>query len=181
MSLKIKWSGKRDSNPRPSAWKADALANWAIPANLICYANISRKVAPHIDSENILSKTWRKFFNGGEGRIWTSEGWAGRFTVCSLWPLGNLSTLRSCLILQWSQRRESNPRPTDYKSVALPSELRWQPSYQCTIRQYNSLIILFQAPNWSKMKNYLIASLHLLIKSSYFTELQNYNPIYTLW
>jgi hypothetical protein len=22
-----KWSGKRDSNPRPSAWKADALAN----------------------------------------------------------------------------------------------------------------------------------------------------------
>jgi hypothetical protein len=25
----------------------------------------------------------------------------------------------------WSQRRESNPRPTDYKSVALPSELRW--------------------------------------------------------
>ena len=24
---KIKWSGKRDSNPRPSTWKADALAN----------------------------------------------------------------------------------------------------------------------------------------------------------
>ena len=24
-----------------------------------------------------------------------------------------------------SQRRESNPRPTDYKSVALPTELRW--------------------------------------------------------
>ena len=23
----IYWSGKRDSNPRPSAWKADALAN----------------------------------------------------------------------------------------------------------------------------------------------------------
>ena len=28
---------------------------------------------------------------GGEGRIRTSEGYAGRFTVCSLWPLGNLS------------------------------------------------------------------------------------------
>ena len=25
----------------------------------------------------------------------------------------------------WSQRRDSNPRPTDYKSVALPTELRW--------------------------------------------------------
>jgi hypothetical protein len=30
---------------------------------------------------------------GGEGRIRTSEGFAGRFTVCSLWPLGNLSTI----------------------------------------------------------------------------------------
>jgi hypothetical protein len=26
----------------------------------------------------------------------------------------------------WSQRRDSNPRPTDYKSVALPTELRWR-------------------------------------------------------
>ncbi len=25
----------------------------------------------------------------------------------------------------WSQRRDSNPRPTDYKSAALPTELRW--------------------------------------------------------
>ena len=31
----------------------------------------------------------------------------------------------SPLSFKWSQRRESNPRPTDYKSVALPSELRW--------------------------------------------------------
>ncbi len=29
------------------------------------------------------------------------------------------------LPLKWSQRRDSNPRPTDYKSVALPAELRW--------------------------------------------------------
>ena len=29
------------------------------------------------------------------------------------------------LDLKWSQRRDSNPRPTDYKSVALPAELRW--------------------------------------------------------
>ena len=27
-----KWSGKRGSNPQPTAWKAVALANWAIPA-----------------------------------------------------------------------------------------------------------------------------------------------------
>src|SRR5881397_1115482 len=80
---------------------------------------------------------------GGEGRIRTSEGSAGRFTVCSLWPLGNLSTrllgnsrsaqlhgpietaapLRSASGLtrmRWSWRRDSNPRPADYKSAALP-------------------------------------------------------------
>ena len=34
---------------------------------------------------------------GGEGRIRTSEGCAGRFTVCSLWPLGNLSRLKYVL------------------------------------------------------------------------------------
>ena len=38
-----------------------------------------------------LSPTWLEKFPGGEGRIRTSEGFAGRFTVCSLWPLGNLS------------------------------------------------------------------------------------------
>src|SRR6266581_8889570 len=27
------WSGKRDSNPRPSAWKADALATELFPLN----------------------------------------------------------------------------------------------------------------------------------------------------
>ncbi len=32
-----------------------------------------------------------KFEYGGGGRIRTIEGSAGRFTVCSLWPLGNPS------------------------------------------------------------------------------------------
>jgi hypothetical protein len=38
-------------------------------------------------------------------------------------PFGHSGT--SPQIFMQSQRRESNPRPTDYKSVALPSELRW--------------------------------------------------------
>src|SRR5512143_3527569 len=42
-----------------------------------------------------------------------SKAIAGRFTVCSLWPLGHLSTT-------WSRWPESNWQPTDYKSVALP-------------------------------------------------------------
>jgi hypothetical protein len=36
---------------------------------------------------------------GGEGRIRTSEGIANRFTVCPLWPLGNLSDSKSSLFL----------------------------------------------------------------------------------
>ena len=136
-----RWSGKRDSNPRPSAWKADALANWAIPAS----------------STNLKTQD-------GEGRIRTSEGWADRFTVCSLWPLGNLPALiggrlkitssatrrqylkntrpqrgaktlkfsfQSCQF-RWSWQRDSNPRPADYKSAALPTELR-QPSKRKTL------------------------------------------------
>jgi|YelNatPaOPRAMG01_1025707.scaffolds.fasta_scaffold32074_5 hypothetical protein len=42
---------------------------------------------------------------------------ANGFTVRPHWPLGHLSFN--------SQRRDLNPRPTDYKSVALPTELRW--------------------------------------------------------
>ena len=49
------------------------------------------------------------------------KAYAGRFTVCSLWPLGNLSlghrSLKQTHLSRW---RESNSQPTDYKSVALP-------------------------------------------------------------
>lgn len=30
------------------------------------------------------------------------------------------------IAFNWCQREESNLRPTDYESVALPTELRWQ-------------------------------------------------------
>ena len=45
---------------------------------------------------------------------------ADRFTVCSLWPLGNPSA-------SWSWRWDLNPQPADYKSAALPIELRQRP------------------------------------------------------
>jgi hypothetical protein len=105
------WSGKRDSNPRPSAWKADALATELLP--------LIRSTVIHLQT----SSKERLFINGGGGRIRTSVGCAGRFTVCSLWPLGNPS--RFC-IANWSWRWDSNPQPADYKSAALPVELRQQ-------------------------------------------------------
>ncbi len=64
-------SGKRDSNPRPSAWKADALP---LSYSRIKYYNF-----------------FKAKITGGEGRIRTSEGRANGFTARPLWPLGYLS------------------------------------------------------------------------------------------
>ena len=54
---------------------------------------------------------------GGGGWIRTIEVEDNRFTVCPLWPLGNSS------VFTWSWWTDSNPRPADYKSAALPTEL----------------------------------------------------------
>ena len=54
-------------------------------------------------------------YSNGWRRIRTFEGVANRFTVCPLWPLGNSSI--------WSWWTDLNPRPADYKSAALPTEL----------------------------------------------------------
>jgi hypothetical protein len=68
----------------------------------------------------------------GEG-FEPSKADAGRFTVCSRWPLGyptprTPSPTRS----HQSRRRGSNSRPPDYKSGALPAELRRR--YRCPTR-----------------------------------------------
>ena len=80
------------------------------------------------------------FSSRGGGRIRTSVGEAGRFTVCSLWPLGhtpgrapaarcrtpNYGSKRHRLFngtqtpQDQSPGRDSNPRPAAYKAAALP-------------------------------------------------------------
>ena len=69
------------------------------------------------------------------------------FTVRPIWPLWNLPDLNFGILelgnfgieghlqfpnwqfrnfkIPWSHLSESNQRPTDYKSVALPAELKW--------------------------------------------------------
>ena len=45
--------------------------------------------------------------------------------------------------LDWSQRRDSNPRPSDYKSEALPAMLRWRKQADaCSIHECNGKTIL---------------------------------------
>ena len=61
---------------------------------------------------------------GGRGWIRTTEVADDRFTVCSLWPLGNPSVyIKLNCFTFWSWWLESNPQPADYKSAALPVEL----------------------------------------------------------
>ena len=87
----FKWSGKRDSNPRPSAWKADALPlsysrTHYIGATLcVCPSSFGPVSALAEAGPHKLS------IYGGEGRIRTFEGRASGFTARPLWPLGYLS------------------------------------------------------------------------------------------
>ena len=74
---------------------------------------------------------------GGRGWIRTTEAISNRFTVCPLWPLGNSP------ILNWSWWTDSNPRPADYKSAALPTELHQRKRYferSINISQINHLV-----------------------------------------
>src|SRR6476620_3459181 len=82
---------------------------------------------------------------------------SGRFTVCSLWPLGNHAVSltsptsfigsKGSIKLKWSCSQESNLRPTVYKTVALPTELE-QPIHQRNLDEseiYNGYLKQFQA------------------------------------
>ena len=93
------WSGKRGSNSRPSAWKADAL-----PTELF----------PHIF-------WWREVDLNHRRRTPTGLQPA---------PFGHLGIPPYRSFMHYikeqgeSWRWDSNPQPADYKSAALPVELR---------------------------------------------------------
>ena len=91
------WSERRVSNPQPPAWKAGAL-----PIELL--------------SLNLTLNNATTIVQCGDRRIRTSEV---ETTDLQSVPFGHsgISPLKK------SRRRDSNPRPTDYKSVALPAEL----------------------------------------------------------
>ena len=87
------WSGRRDSNPRPTAWKAVTL-----PLSYSrCFADF-----------------------GGERRIRTSVGHSPADLQSAAFDRSAISPFD---VSRWSWRRDSNPRPADYKSAALPTEL----------------------------------------------------------
>ncbi|MDI3523342.1 MAG: hypothetical protein PWQ27_947 [Kosmotoga sp.] len=59
--------------------------------------------------------------NGGKGWVRTTVGVPPADLQSA--PFDHSGTLPPLTV--WSQRRDSNPQPADYKSAALPVELRW--------------------------------------------------------
>ena len=108
-------SGRRGSNPRPTAWKAVALPTELLPL-LPAVASAQTGVIL-IFWYSLPAFAKAKAGAVGKDGFEPPNSEEDRFTVCCRWPLGYLPLL--------SQRRDSNPRPADYKSAALPTELLW--------------------------------------------------------
>ena len=87
------WWGKDNSSLSLLALRAVACGN---VLSLALESNLSRRFLPFPLSANIVYACRGNHItvvnNGGGGRIRTFEVDDGRFTVCSLWPLGNPTT-----------------------------------------------------------------------------------------
>ena len=163
------WSGRRGSNPRPTAWKAVTLPlsySRLRARQLRCFAlrrasplraSLSRLSVPLASDRPRLflcrlplalptiarcpapasglacqPKLAKRAKVGGEGRTRTFEA-LGRQIYSLLRLTASLPRqlsvygvrVRTCVVgepalVAWSWRRDSNPRPADYKSAALP-------------------------------------------------------------
>ncbi len=89
------WSGRRDSNPRPSPWQGDALplSHFRIWCGWRDLNPHGRPLDPKSSASANSATPAYIFINGGGRRIRTFEVVDNRFTVCPLWPLGNPSVL----------------------------------------------------------------------------------------
>src|SRR6266498_2165345 len=133
------WSGKRDSNPRPPAWKAGALP--------LSYSREYAHATPSMPERTPVARAAmsRPSFSGhprsDPGSPHPLQWWGGedsnprRHTPADLQsaPFGHLGTspnLPACerasskttntTRKRWRWREDLNPRPTAYKAVALP-------------------------------------------------------------
>src|SRR5262249_44169854 len=104
------WSGKRDSNPRPPAWKAGALP--------LSYSRIpSRRAVARPRSwwgEEDLNPRRRSPADLQSAPF----GQLGYLPACLQTVTPRDETLNDRNVWRW--REDLNPRPTAYKAVALP-------------------------------------------------------------
>ena len=109
---RLKSSGRRGSNSRHSAWKADALPTELLPlGNFLKQFNACENVGV-IGIEPIQSKTTE---------LQSAPALQLRRTPKTFCNINNVQDI--LLVSRW---RDSNPRPVDYKSTALATELHRQ-------------------------------------------------------
>ena len=129
-SCYLHWSGKRDSNSQPSAWKADALPielfprtnihmrSWSVfTRNLACSVVEGGGFEPPKASPTDLQSV--PFGRSGTPPRNRSQKQESRSQNNAFWFLSS-----GFRFLAWSWRWDLNPQPADYKSAALPIELR---------------------------------------------------------
>ena len=84
----VRWSGRRGSNSRPSAWKADALSTELLPQKYRCRSDPE----PHPETGCAGLLHSERISVGSDG-FEPPKAYASRFTVCPIWPLWYLPIL----------------------------------------------------------------------------------------
>jgi hypothetical protein len=124
-------SGRRDSNPRPTAWKAVTLPTELLPQR----STFHDLCLPDDNRQDCIG--------GGQGRIRTSEGARptdlqsvafDRFATC---PTGFMETQDPApgpdIAIFKSWRWDSNPQPADYKQHDRQLTTAWQRSSELAV------------------------------------------------
>ena len=131
LELRWRWSGKRDSNPRHSAWKADALPTELFPhrCNRFAACNAGQTTGWRVVD---LNHRRRKPADLQSAPIDPSGNPPVLLHLCGCAVVSSAAWLqdrgsgckdRVVRRVAWSWRWDSNPQPADYKSAALPIEL----------------------------------------------------------
>ncbi len=122
------WSGRRDSNPRPTAWKAVTLPLSYSRNSGLRRVNVNRKSGNRFGAFFLSFPDYRFSLpdRGGQGRIRTSVArsaadlQSAAINHSATCPSSKESNDPACARRFWSRRWDSNPQPSDYKSDALP-------------------------------------------------------------
>ena len=108
------WSGRRGSNSRPLAWKANALSTELLPQKQTASEQLTHCLKTSCNPDRFGK--WEEMDSNHRRRTPADLqsapfGHSGIFPIFSqlLYPPPEL----------WSRWRDSNPRPRDYKSRAL--------------------------------------------------------------
>src|SRR6266568_9233636 len=110
------WSGKRDSNPRHSAWKADALPTELFPRSARSERPLSSRRSRHFQWRGVDLNHRRRVPADLQSAPFGRSGTPPESPLQPSHPNAR----------PWSWRWDSNPRPAAYKAAALPAELRQQ-------------------------------------------------------